>query len=320
MLTNDNRQRVLETLLDGQFHSGAHLAQRLGLSRTAVNNHIQALEGLGLEIYSVKGKGYRLAEPVTLLDAGKIGLGLASKVLLFDEVDSTNSYLLNHLGSFASGDSCLAERQTQGRGRRGRQWVSPYAGSLYLSMYWRLDGGIAQAGGLSLVVGVLLVEALESCGIAGVSVKWPNDLYFGDSKLAGILVEMRGQYGEPADMVIGCGINVNLGQGAASQIDRNWTDLRQVSGAPVDRNLLAREVIAHLTKGLHQFEAQGLAPFLERWRQRDCYLGKPVRVILADSEVTGVAAGVDASGALLLQTDSGLRAFNSGEVSLRPGA
>ncbi|BDY03175.1 bifunctional biotin--[acetyl-CoA-carboxylase] ligase/biotin operon repressor BirA [Ferrimonas sp. YFM] len=318
MLINDNRQRVLETLLDGEFHSGAHLAECLGLSRTAVNNHIQALEALGLEIYSVKGKGYRLAEPVTLLDADVLSSGLASKVHLFDEVDSTNSFLLNNLGDLASGDCCLAERQTQGRGRRGREWVSPYAGSLYLSMYWRLDGGIAQAGGLSLVVGVLLVEALESLGIAGVSVKWPNDLYYGESKLAGILVEMRGQYGEPAHMVIGCGINVNLGQGAASQIDRDWTDLHQIHGAPVDRNLLAREVIGHLQKGLQQFELQGLAPFLERWRQRDRYLGKPVRVLLADSEVTGVAAGVDASGALLLETDSGLQAFNSGEVSLRP--
>lgn len=318
MLTNDNRQRVLETLLDGEFHSGAHLAERLGLSRTAVNNHIQALEALGLEIYSVKGKGYRLAEPVILLNADAISAGLASKVHLFDEVDSTNSFLLDSIGSFSSGDCCLAERQTRGRGRRGREWVSPYAGALYLSMYWRLDGGIAQAGGLSLVVGVLLVEALESLGIAGVSVKWPNDLYYGESKLAGILVEMRGQYGEPADMVIGCGINVNLGLGAASRIDRQWTDLHQIYGAQVDRNLLAREVIGHLHRGLRQFEQQGLTPFLERWRQRDRYLGKTVRVLLADSEVAGVAAGVDASGALLLETEDGVRAFNSGEVSLRP--
>ncbi|TKB46518.1 bifunctional biotin--[acetyl-CoA-carboxylase] ligase/biotin operon repressor BirA [Ferrimonas sediminicola] len=318
MPSNENRQRVLEALLDGEFHSGAHLAGQLGLSRTAVNNHIQALESLGLDIYSVKGKGYRLACPMTLLNREAIASGLSSSVYLFDEVESTNSFLLQNLGQLASGDCCLAERQSQGRGRRGRQWISPYAGSLYLSLYWRLPGGVAQAGGLSLVVGVLLVDALESLGITGVSVKWPNDLYYGEAKLAGILVEMRGQYGEPADMVIGCGINVNLGVDAAAEIDRAWTDLRLVTGEPVDRNRLANAVIRHLQQGLTLFEAQGLAPFIERWRRHDRYLGKPVRILLGESEVLGVAAGIDANGALLLETEDGIRAFNSGEVSLRP--
>ncbi|USD37821.1 MULTISPECIES: bifunctional biotin--[acetyl-CoA-carboxylase] ligase/biotin operon repressor BirA [Ferrimonas] len=317
MPSNRNRHQLLQRLIDGEFHSGSTLADAMGISRTAVNNHIQALQELGLDIYSVKGKGYRLARSITLLDAEAIDGG-SGRVFLLDDVNSTNSYLLDRVAQLNSGDCCLAERQTQGRGRRGRQWVSPYAGSLYLSMYWRLEHGVAQSAGLSLAVGVLLVEALESLGIAGVGLKWPNDLYVGPSKLAGILVEMRGQFGEPADMVLGCGMNVSLGAQAAAGIDRAWTDLASHCGDDVDRNRLASAVIAHLQAGLRQFEAEGLAGFLPRWQKYDLFWDREVNIHLGERVISGRAVGIDEQGALLLESSEGLKSYNSGEVSLRP--
>ncbi|SDK43563.1 BirA family transcriptional regulator, biotin operon repressor / biotin-[acetyl-CoA-carboxylase] ligase [Ferrimonas sediminum] len=319
MPSNRNRQRLLQCLIDGEFHSGSTLADALGISRTAVNNHVQALEELGLDIYSVKGKGYRLARRITLLDAEAIESD-TGRVFLLDDVSSTNTYLLDRVGQLNSGDCCLAERQTQGRGRRGRQWVSPYAGSLYLSMYWRLEHGVAQSAGMSLAVGVLLVEALESLGIVGVGLKWPNDLYVGQNKLAGILVEMRGQFGEPADMVLGCGMNVSLGAQAAADIDRAWTDLASLCGDDVDRNQLASAVIAHLRAGLRQFEEEGLQGFLSRWQKYDLFWNRDVNIHLGERVISGRAAGIDEQGALLLESSEGLKSYNSGEVSLRPVA
>lgn len=313
-MTNLNRN-LLSLLANGEFHSGSQLADALALSRTAINNHIKQLQEMGVDIYSVKGKGYRLAAPMDLLDKELIGPIPRGTLFVLEDVDSTNEYLLGKIGTLATGDCCLAEYQTQGRGRRGRQWVSPYGSAIYLSMYWQLGGGIAQTAGMSLAVGVALAEALDNLGHQQVSLKWPNDLLIGCRKLGGILIEMRGQFGEAADMVIGVGINVQLPE--QQNIDQPWINLNSQDGV-VNRNALASELIKALQEALSQFEHQGLTPFLSRWDRFDRYRGKEVALTMGDKQVVGVCEGIDETGALKLKTDVGIELYNGGEVSLRP--
>ncbi|WP_345335088.1 bifunctional biotin--[acetyl-CoA-carboxylase] ligase/biotin operon repressor BirA [Ferrimonas pelagia] len=313
------RQQLIERLADGEFHSGSELATELVLSRTAVHNHIEALSGYGLEIYRVKGKGYRLAAPLSLLDAEQLLLGRSVPLHLFWQLDSTNAFLMARRERCHSGEACLAEMQTAGRGRRGRPWVSPLACHLYLSYFWRLEQGMGAVGGLSLAVGVMLAQALERCGYADIELKWPNDLYLQGRKLGGILIEMQGQIGEPCDLVIGCGINVAMPASMADLIDQPWADLQGDSAERVDRTALAQEVLAALATGMQQFEQQGLAPFIAAWGARDRFRDQAVTLLMGEREIQGVARGIDPQGNLQLELASGqIKAFGGGELSLRP--
>ncbi|MBW3141605.1 bifunctional biotin--[acetyl-CoA-carboxylase] ligase/biotin operon repressor BirA [Ferrimonas balearica] len=313
------RQQLIAALADGQFHSGAHLAEQLGVSRAAIHNHIEALSALGLDLYRVKGKGYRLAQPLSLLSADHIGVAERPAPLhLLWQVDSTNAFLLARAKQCRNGEACLAEMQTGGRGRRGRTWVSPIASHLYLSYFWRLEQGLAAAGGLSLAVGVMLCEALESLGVSGLTLKWPNDIYLNGRKLAGILVEVSGQQGEACELVIGCGVNVTMPESMAALIDQPWADLAGEGIAP-SRSELARRVLEHLDAGMQDFELEGLAPFVARWLARDQFADTPVKLLLGNQEVTGVARGIDPQGHLLLALPDGtVKRFAGGELSLRP--
>ncbi|MBY5994244.1 bifunctional biotin--[acetyl-CoA-carboxylase] ligase/biotin operon repressor BirA [Ferrimonas balearica] len=314
------RQDLITLLADGQFHSGAQLAQDLGVSRAAIHNHIESLEALGLDLFRVKGKGYRLARPLSLLDPETLGASARPAPLhLFWQLESTNGFLLERTRHCRNGEACLAELQTGGRGRRGRTWVSPVASHLYLSYFWRLEQGLSATGGLSLAVGVMLADALHSMGVDDLSLKWPNDLYLSGRKLAGVLVEISGQQGEACDLVIGCGINVAMPERVAAQIDQPWADLsEQLDG--VDRNQLARAVLQSLDSGMALFEQEGLSPFVDRWKALDRFANQPVRLVLGKREERGIARGIDEQGHLLLALpDGSLKRFAGGELSLRPG-
>ncbi|WP_315900218.1 bifunctional biotin--[acetyl-CoA-carboxylase] ligase/biotin operon repressor BirA [Ferrimonas balearica] len=312
------RQQLIAALSDGQFHSGALLAEQLGVSRAAIHNHIESLEEMGLDLYRVKGKGYRLSRPLSLLTPEALAAEARPAPLhLFWQVESTNGYMLERAKRAVNGEACLAEMQTSGRGRRGRTWVSPIASHLYLSYFWRLDQGLAAAAGLSLAVGVVLCEALESLGVEGLSLKWPNDIYLGGKKLAGILVEVSGQQGEACELVIGCGVNVSMPESIANRIDQPWADLSGEWEIP-DRNQLARAILTHLDQGLLAFEQEGLAPFVERWQQRDQFANRPVKLLLGSQTLEGVARGIDQQGHLLLALPDGtVKRFAGGELSLR---
>ncbi|MEF1336013.1 bifunctional biotin--[acetyl-CoA-carboxylase] ligase/biotin operon repressor BirA, partial [Vibrio rotiferianus] len=232
-------------------------------------------------------------------------------------IDSTNQYLLERVSESEKGRVCLAEYQAKGRGRRGRQWVSPFGTNLYLSMYWRLDAGMAAAMGLSLVVGIAAVEAIESMGIQGVKLKWPNDIYYQDKKLAGILVEMSGQAGGAAHLVIGMGLNIGMPD-LQPDIDQPWTTLNQVSdGIAIDRTQLAINLIEHWKTTLEEYEMTGLAGFVERWNRLDNFIGRPVKLLMGPREVHGVVKGIDQQGGVVLETDNGLETYIGGEISLR---
>jgi BirA family biotin operon repressor/biotin-[acetyl-CoA-carboxylase] ligase len=302
---------------------GAALARECGLTRAAVWKHIQALREAGIGINADPGRGYALAAPLDLLDAAAIRARLtravARRLDALDvewEIDSTNAALLRRpAGSRAQ--VCLAERQSAGRGRRGRHWVSPLAAHLYLSLQRRFDGGIAALAGLSIAAGVAAAEAVRALGYAQVGLKWPNDLVVDGRKLGGILIEFGGEDGGSARAVVGIGINVRMPASAAPAIDQPWIDLQSLGESPPSRNELAAALIAALLDALDEFALHGLVPFLPRWRALDALRDREVEVIAGTRRATGIALGIADSGALRVRHADGERDYHSAEVSVR---
>jgi BirA family biotin operon repressor/biotin-[acetyl-CoA-carboxylase] ligase len=307
---------ILKELSQGGFHSGEDLGQALGISRAAVSKHIQGIQLWGVDIFRIQGKGYQLARPLQLLDENVLKQALSVPLTLIPIIDSTNQHLMDQLPELESGSVCVSEYQAKGRGRRGRQWVSPFGANLYLSMYWRLEAGMAAAMGLSLVVGVAIVEALESLGISGVKLKWPNDLYYDDKKLAGILVEMSGQAGGAAHLVIGMGMNLTMCE-TVEGIDQPWTSLSHSTSKNIDRNQLVIAFVQAWQSALNDYEMMGLTGFVERWNRHDNFVGRQVKLLMGNRDVEGTLRGIDAQGAVLIETEHGVQAFIGGEISLR---
>lgn len=315
---------LLKLLADGEVHSGEFLGAALGVSRAAVWKQLQKLEHYGLPLESVKGRGYRLPGGLNLLSAEAIeaGLdpqarGLLQKLLLRDEVDSTNARLLGRLEQGCGhGVAMFAERQTAGRGRRGRNWVSPFSGGISLSIGWQFSGGVQLLEGLSLAVGVALARALEEFQVPDVRLKWPNDVWCRGRKLAGVLLELSGDLTDRCAVVVGIGLNVGLRGDSAAAIDQPWIDLNCVRPG-VDRNRLAAAMLNQLLPLLHGYPERGFGAYREAWLALDQFAGRPVRLVSASRDWCGIAAGVDESGALILDMDGERRPFHGGEASLR---
>uniref|UniRef100_UPI000B363B7E bifunctional biotin--[acetyl-CoA-carboxylase] ligase/biotin operon repressor BirA n=1 Tax=Thaumasiovibrio occultus TaxID=1891184 RepID=UPI000B363B7E len=317
MLDHSKRLQIITTLADGQFHSGQKLGEILGVSRAAVNKQIQGLKEWGIDIYRVQGKGYQLSRPMELLEAHKLNCG-SVPVELIPVIDSTNQYIKDRAETLQSGHACVAELQLAGRGRRGRAWYSPFGCNLYLSLYWRLEAGLAAAMGLSLAVGIIAAETLREQTGADVRVKWPNDLYVNDKKLAGILVELSGQAGETAHVIVGMGINMAMPTDIDTPIDQPWTSVADVGQNMPSRNELLASLIERLREGLAHYEREGLAAFTSRWNLLDNYIDRRVTLIIGPNTVSGIARGINEQGALLLENENGdITPYIGGEISLR---
>lgn len=314
-------RELLVRLIEGPV-SGDALARDAGLTRAAMWKRIEALREAGVRIDAQAGRGYALADSVELLEAERISEQMqAASALSSLEVawslDSTNSELLRRKAPERGTEVLLAEQQTGGRGRRGRQWASPIASNLYLSLSRQFSGGLARLGGLSLVVGVAVAEALRQNGYATVGVKWPNDLLAHDRKLGGILVEGGGEHGGPVRAVIGIGVNVRMPASGATGIDQAWTDLAALGDAIPSRNVLAACLLDALLPALEQFDRDGLAPFLARYAALDVLAGRAVTVHGPHGDEDGVADGIGDDGALRVKMEQTIRHVHAGEVSVR---
>lgn len=316
---------LLKMMSDGQFHSGEELGRALGVSRAAVWKTLKRLEDDGYPLQRVRGKGYRVPQGASMLDLAAIQAVVDAPERsigwqLLDSVDSTNAELMRQLAATGADGAvriCIAEQQTSGKGRRGRDWVSPYAQNIYLSVAVPFSEGAQQLEGLSLLVGLVLVESLEACGFRGVGMKWPNDILLEERKLAGILVEIAGDLTSDCVVVIGAGVNV-LMAGVEAGIDQAWTSLllsRQ--RATLDRNALIGEFLRCLLAALEVFRREGFEPFVDAWHRRHLWQGRAVCVQAGDNRWSGLAMGVDARGALRLQTGAGEMLLHGGEVTLR---
>lgn len=331
MLISDKQKKILALLSDGEFHSGSELADALDISRAAVWKQLKGLSKFGLQHAAIRGKGYRLSRPLELLELAKIGAALSDQanaliscLEIHDHINSTNSYLMERSQNNAlSGSICFAEHQTAGKGRRGRQWVSPYGNNIYVSILWRFQqSGPAAISGLSLAIGVAVIRALKQHNIHDIKLKWPNDIYFQGKKLGGILVEVSGETEGPCDAVMGLGLNLFLPETEAETITQAWTDLTRITGQQLLlRNELAGILLNHILAVTAEFEETGISAYLDEWRSYDCLKDKPATLFVGKQQVAGTVQGIDDNGLLLLElADGTIQAFASGEVSFNHSA
>ncbi len=320
--------QLLQTLSDGHYHSGDELGKLLGVSRAAVWKQLQKLGELGVELQSVRGRGYRLDGGLELLDRERMWASLSdttraqlSELEVLSVIDSTNSRAMRRAAQGQSGYLCLAEQQTAGRGRRGRTWISPFGRNLYLSLSWSFEGGAAQLEGLSLAVGVAICQVLEAQGLDSVGLKWPNDLLWRQRKLAGVLLEMTGDPAGVCQVVVGVGLNLTMPPASAGAIEQPWVDLEEacsVEGCPrPNRTVLAAQLVDSLVALLSTYHRDGFALWRGPWLKRDAFVGRRVVVSSGARVQEGVARGVDSSGALELDQDGERVVCHGGELSMR---
>lgn len=317
-----DRQQALRPLLaalaDGQWHSGEQLASEAGCSRAALAKRVAHLrDDYQLPIAAIAGRGYRLQQPLDLLDAEALRAAIgprAHRVTVLDRVDSTNRWLLDAPAA-EDPQLCTAEMQSAGRGRRGRAWASPFGQSLYLSVSRGFAHTAAALGALPLAMGVTAAGVLESFGAPRIGLKWPNDLVHDGAKLGGLLCEARGEMGGSFRVVVGLGVNVRH-HAALDELGQPATSLEKLGARP-SRSALTGALGAALLAACERFANQGLAAFAEEFAARDALRDRTVTVQEAESWL-GIARGVDAAGALQVQTaDGDLRAVHAGDVSVR---
>jgi len=329
---NHRHEALLALLADGALHSGAGLAPRLGVSRATVRKLVGELRQHGVAVESVPRSGYRLPQPVELLDAGRIrgaldarGWRVADLQVLF-ETGSTNTFLFDAPAPPSARPRVVfAELQQAGRGRRGRSWLAPFGSGLTFSVAWTFADTPPGLPALGLAVGVGIAEALRTLGVAAAQVKWPNDLVWRGHKLGGLLLQLRSEAGGPSSVVAGLGLNIALPAGAREALAapgaQPVADLGEALGRPLpSRNDLGATLAAAMLATFDDFAHQGFAPFAARWTALDALAGARVRVAQDDGDVEGEACGTDADGALLLRVDGRVQRFHSGDVSLRPAA
>lgn len=328
-LSEDELLRLIDALAPGEWQSGEALAAEAGVTRAALAKRVTHLREWGLQVEAEAGRGYRLAQPLQRLDAARIRAALPSPareklraVEVLARTDSTNQRLLE-ADAAQDPQALFAELQTAGRGRRGREWRSPFGANLYLSLAWSFPAWPPQLSALSLAVGVACARALRKAGLHEVMLKWPNDLRVGDDKLGGILIEQRGEAGGACRVVIGIGINVSMSAEQAGALGQPWTSLQAAltaSGRELpERNALAASLLAELLTAITEFEAAGFTPFLADWATLDATANQPVRIEGGGETLQGIGRGVDAQGALIVEAQGRRHHVHAGEVSLRFG-
>ena len=323
-----DQRSLLLLLADGRLHSGVRLARALGTGRAAVCDEIERLRASGVQIDAPAGRGYRLPGPVELLDARQIRSALSEErdrqvrsfELLF-VVDSTNTRLLGLPAPPAGhADVCMSELQHSGRGRHGRRWIASFGESIALSLAWTFVDAARANPALSLATGVAISRALARAGARGIGLKWPNDVWFDDRKLGGVLIELRVDAGGPAHVVIGVGLNASLSTALRCMVEASGVRaaaVAEASSEKISRNRMAGLLLEELLSMLGQFERQGFAPFRDAWQALDVLHGRAAQVLVGDGAMSGMARGVDADGALLLESGGRIHKFASGEVGLR---
>ena len=306
--------KLIELLTGGVENSLENLTALLGCNQAELLNEVAQLEQQGL-CFELEGDHLYLIPRLPLLNEQRLAQALQHyRVTLKPMISSTNQYLLDHVETLQKGDLCLAEHQSAGRGRRGRQWISPFAGQIILSFYWQLDPS-KPLDGLSSVIGLAIVQALVELDMYGFQVKWPNDILVNDRKLAGILVEIVNQPNGKLNLVVGIGMNVSLGQ--EKHIDQPWAELGEFF-PDIDREQIIIQMVKTIYRYLARFEQHGIdAEMQQQWLEHDAYFGTEVNVITEKGVISGIEQGINRSGHLCLMTQDGVRYFNAGEVSLR---
>ncbi|MGQ0285640.1 bifunctional biotin--[acetyl-CoA-carboxylase] ligase/biotin operon repressor BirA [Pasteurellaceae bacterium 22721_9_1] len=307
-------QQLLALISDCQTHSFEKLTALLKCDDAQLLQEIQQLQQQGIQIDTSFGE-VKLIPQTELLDLCRIQTELPYQIIYQPVIHSTNQFLIENIKRLNKGDICIAEHQTAGRGRRGRQWLSPFASQLMFSFIWQVDARKA-IDGLSLVIGMAIYEAIQELGGKNVMLKWPNDILLNGRKLAGILIEITHNCKGKLHLVIGIGLNIALPQ--QNQINQPWANLTEIL-PKIDRTLLFIKLIKHIYAKLAQFEQQGISSeFCQQWQERDAFFGEEVHIITEKETISGIEQGIDQRGYLQLLVNGNQQMhFNGGEVSLR---
>ncbi|EKE00751.1 MAG: hypothetical protein ACD_21C00284G0016 [uncultured bacterium] len=320
---NNNIKTLLRLLSDGAFHSGSDLGNELGLTRSAICKLIKQAKKHGIEIEARTNKGYRIPGGLEFFDKKIIAQYTSKKhknfidnLVILDETTSTNTYLAECKNT----NICLAESQSAGKGRLGRQWFSPYASNIYLSLRWVFTKEPGELGGLSIAVAIAIAEALKAYGVKkNIALKWPNDVLWQKRKLAGILIELSGEAHHAYQAIIGVGLNVNMPKKPAQTIEQPWCNVAQIIDASPQKNKLTGLLLDNLLTTIITFQNNGLKPFLKKWHELDITYGKKVTIITPQQQkISGIGCGINDQGYFLLKDRSNkIQPFAVGEVSLR---
>jgi BirA family transcriptional regulator, biotin operon repressor / biotin---[acetyl-CoA-carboxylase] ligase len=311
---------LVAILNDGHYHDGTTIGEKLNITRSAVWKTIKKLQSYGIKVDSIKGKGYALLEPLILLNQNTIKENIAQEkidVEVFETISSTNAYLKARINDHAI-KICLAEQQTQGKGRLHRTWHSPFGQNIYLSCQYSFQRDVSQLAGLSLVVSLAIAKTLANYALPkAMAVKWPNDIFYDEKKLSGALIEIQAESHGVCHAIIGIGLNVNMMHDDEQHILQDWTSLRKITASYIDRNEVCSLLMENLITYLRQFEKEGLAPFINEWNDADCLMNKDISLKNGSKNIHGKAKGIDNLGNLILQASDGrLHAFSSGDTML----
>ena len=277
------------------------------------------------DVLIIKDDNVHLTSQYELIDPQVIQQQLADiqikKLEILSSVSSTNTYLMKQSEIQSSPVICFAEHQVLGKGRRGKEWVSPFAKNIYFSLLFRSFIPKQQLGFISLLTGVSIAQAITAMDIQDIKVKWPNDIYYKDQKLAGVLIEVKEMQNDYTDLVIGVGVNVKMEARNALHIDQPWTSLSLINQGQTKSMLPSRSHIAgllieNILKNLHEFESHGASSLLAAWESYDYLYGKSVQVSGGESLV-GTAKGINERGELIVVVDEKPHTINSGEISVR---
>lgn len=315
---------ILRLLADGRFQSGEEIARHFGVTRATVWNALKDAEAMGVQLFSVRGRGYRLPEPIQLLEHDSVLDAIGQQrtwfnLELHDHLESTNSYLMKQASAGCAHATCVAASlQTKGRGRRGRAWQAGLGASLTFSLLWRFQAGASALSGLSLAVGVAIIRALHAVGVTEAQLKWPNDVLVNRQKLAGILIELQGDMEGPSAAVIGIGLNLRLPEHVKRHIDQAATDLQTLMRPPPNPSELLGLLLRHLAEVLSEFESNGFEKLRDEWIEHHAYHNQPVLMLLPDGRQShGIVVDVASDGVLMVETATGVQRFTAGEISLR---
>jgi BirA family transcriptional regulator, biotin operon repressor / biotin---[acetyl-CoA-carboxylase] ligase len=320
-----SEELVLAFLAEGgdEFVSGEVISDKLGLTRTAVWKHVNALREQGYRIDAVPARGYRLAAIPDRLTALELRPLLSThdfgQVLhCFEELPSTSDRAKELADDGAGhGEVVIAETQTAGRGRRGRTWLSPPRRNLYFSVVLRPELPPSRAAEFTLVASLAICDAVRQAGVPAAGIKWPNDVLAGGRKLAGILTELAAEPDRVHWVVIGVGVNVNARrEDFPPELQDQATSVLLERGEPAPRALFAAACLTALEGWVDVHAEQGFAPIRAAWRERSVTLGREVRVVADGRDVVGTAVDIDDQGALLVRTEAGTERILAGDVQL----
>ncbi len=319
------KSKTLKILKDNNndFISGEKISNEIGMTRAGVWKHIEALREEGYDIETARGKGYKLLASADILSYEEIEPYLNTKfigrrIIHFHSIDSTNKEAKGLASSLEEGSVLIGEEQSSGRGRLGREWISPRGKGIWMSIVLKPELEPERLSRITLIGAVSIFKALENIGIVS-EIKWPNDILISKKKVGGILTEMSGELNMIHHLVMGLGINVNLDKDDIPEdLRHKASSLKIEENKKINRQRLTGDILNEFEKYYIEFKKDGsLDGVIEILRSNSALIGKEVRVISGKRERLGLARDINDRGQLLVEFEEGIESIDSGEVSIR---